>query len=118
MNKYFDDRKNWTLYLTRPFSLFVCSLWKEWYTYPPLRELAGDVIPDTLYVEEQENVARCYRIKEEQDNIFANTHNLFLKKPAHCVELLRKGLGLNSEAEIIIKKKTRGFLFERSCFFP
>src|SRR3989344_6424772 len=93
-------------YLARPFTLFVASLWHEWYDSKKTEELFGGSIKEGLYIEYPKGVTRSYRKKgviQEFNNLIENigvTDQEKLKK------FLARALNLNKEAQDYINKKS------------
>lgn len=108
MNKIdYNENLNWTHYLTRPFTLFGCSVWHTWYA-EQITKLTKTDISDVLFIEESENLARHYRI-EEQFNIFKKAIDELVKDSKKCKELLEEGDNYNKKALLAIKKGEKAF---------
>lgn len=95
--------KNWTLYLSRPFSLFQSSLWNQWYFSELGKRLLGVHIKNVLYIENPVGVANNYRIKKELDRYYDSIRSLAIKKPQHYISMLQEAVSLNKQADSIIK---------------
>ena len=113
----YNKSKNWTHYLTRPFTLFGCSLWYEWYSNYAKAVLKQEV-SDVLFVEETTGVVRSYRLEEHINLFKKSVESLVRDNPQECNKMLDRALEYNKEAEGYLKEDTEPFLtLEDSVYF-
>jgi len=107
--KNYDSSKNWQFFLNRPFGLFECSIWYEWYKLYSRKELAQLKSSDALFIEEAPKLVRHYRIKEDMEDFNKSIENLIRKNREKCVQWLKKGQNISDEAKDKIKKGKEAF---------
>ena len=98
----YDEKINWELYLTRPFSIFGASLWYLWYHSDKIKKILGTDLPDGLYIEEHPGLAKSYKMKTDLER-FNKAMEFTVKDISKCEKLLDKGKKLNEETQKIIK---------------
>jgi len=97
----------WTLYLTRPFSLFGASIWAEWYISPAFRDVFGvqAQVREILLVEKKVGLVNQYR-KEDNLKVFEKSIiNLLLKERKKCLNFLKEGRKLNEKIKKVFEGK-------------
>jgi phosphohistidine swiveling domain-containing protein len=96
--------KNWELYVARPFTLFGASLWCKWYLADQCKKIIGEKTKNCLMIEYPKGVVRYYRNINEQKKLSQSFNNLVSKDRDRLIGLLKRGLALNKEADLVIKK--------------
>lgn len=94
----FDRTKDWVPYLARPFDLFGCSVWYRWYFSEAADRVLGLQISDGLYIEQDQGVAKNYRVKGQLDTYVGFIENLVRTDLERCRAFLERGVHLNAEA--------------------
>jgi len=96
-----DPAADWILFLTRPFSLFECSLWNAIYTSDLMRATTGFSFAKARF-EQVGDVARCYRSKGDLKQFEQAIARMLVDDLAHCVELLKQGVELNEKTRAML----------------
>lgn len=94
--------------MTRPFTIFACSLWYRWYANYA-RRFAEQDISDVLFVEESTNVVRNYRVKEQLEHFKQCIASMTVKDPGKCKEILNEAFKYNEKAQQYIKDGKEAF---------
>lgn len=95
---------NWQYYLARPFSLFGSSIWNYWYSSKQIREILGNNMTDSLFIETQSKLVINYRIKKQLKK-FEQSLVKLTKNKEKIESILIRGEKLNKEAAKKLKYK-------------
>ena len=115
--KMYNDSKNWVYYLNRPFDLFGCSLWYNWYR-AYVKRLTNIKQYDSLFIEESHNLTKRYYVREQMRAFEQGIAQFVHEKPKECKEMLKNALQLNQQARIYLKKGVNAFPdFESAVHF-
>ncbi|MBW2977358.1 hypothetical protein KY331_00785 [Candidatus Woesearchaeota archaeon] len=106
--------KDWTYYLTRPFTLLGASIWYRWYNSDKTKEILGENLPDALFIEELPNIMRRYSIKSQLKRFNNHLKNIVIKNPKKCKQILEEGIEINKNMNSTLKKK---FTLEKAVDF-
>jgi pyruvate, water dikinase len=101
--------KNWKPYLTRHFSILGASLWQEWYKSDFLYNFLKVRLPDVLFIEDQKNVVRSYRPKEQQKKYESMIKSKIIKNTKSLLSLFKQAHQLNLLAKQYIKQGIKSF---------
>ena len=98
-SEIYDTSKKWKLFLNRPFGLFKCSLWYKWYVEYATIKLANLKKVDALFVEEEPNLVRHYRVEGEMDEFDNYIANHYKENRKECIERLEEGIKKGKDAK-------------------
>lgn len=110
-----------SLYLTRTFTILGTSLWEYWYRSKQFKDIAGFSFSAGVFVgtpvnsgksTKDEYLVRHYRYTKELDFMRARLERVVLEEPAHALELLESAWGIY-EAEISMQEKSKDIPLEQ-----
>jgi len=96
--------KDWTHYLTRPFTLFGVSLWQNWYESKVMKEIVGGQMKLGLFVEEKSGVVRSYRSSKELQNFYNTIRKNIINNETKILRYLKQAQKYNTQAQKILNK--------------
>ncbi|MFA5987845.1 MAG: hypothetical protein WC797_04330, partial [Candidatus Paceibacterota bacterium] len=92
-------KKDWTLLVTRPYTLFGTSLYQRWFDPKQINDLFGVSIPDNLYIEERPNSIRRYVLKDQLDKFSESIDKIIKNDRERAKDIFKKGLALGEQAK-------------------
>jgi len=95
----------WEHYIARPFSLFVATLWHEWYNADKAKELFGQKVDEGLYIEHPKGMTRSYRKVGQIQKFNSLIHEIALTDYAKAKKFLKEAQELNKKAQEHIDKQ-------------
>lgn len=108
-NKYITSKNwrdiNWSLYLSRPFNLFVSSVWNRWYVSDLMREKIRVSTPNGLFIEYPKGTAKHYREKDLIDDMKERMASISLTDTSKSTKLLERGKELNKFVANLLRNK-------------
>ncbi len=109
MKKVFKTN-DWVPYLTRPFDLFITSLWQSWYESRHMLNALDFKMDDVLCIEVSKNLVSQYRTRSQLELLKKNYTKLIKERPKKLKKLLRHGLKLGLKAKFFLKKGPGSFV--------
>src|SRR3989338_4910969 len=98
--------RDWQFYLSRPFTIFGASIWQGWYNSEDTLLCLGAVCPDVIFLEEEKSIARCYRPKDQLQELNSKVKDIIYDEKA-AVKLFKEGVDLNKRAGKILSGKEK-----------
>lgn len=102
----------WTLFLSRPFSLFGTSLWNYWYTKGILVKLFPFLQSRSLYIQDDKEVVRNYWSPSDITDFKQKIANTVNDPTFNVIKKLKYGLDLNAKCNILFKRGELSMNFE------
>ncbi len=96
---------DWSLYISRPFDLFVTSVWNMWYAGDLMKKIIGVNMQKGLFIEYPRNTSNHFRDVSAIDEMKNRIADIALSEPKKALEILQKGIELNKNVSNVINEK-------------